>query len=83
VDALWRAVLERQVDWIVSDHACCSREQKVAPDRPEDIWPARSGFGETEYLLSGVFSEGCRRGMAERRVFLRDFSAWCVHVRPG
>ena len=29
-----------------------------------DIWLAKSGFGGTEYLLSGVFSEGSKRGLA-------------------
>jgi allantoinase len=64
VEYLWRSVLERQVDWIVSDHACCATEVKVAAERPGDLWLARSGFGGTEYLLSGVFSDGTRRGMA-------------------
>ena len=64
MEALWQARLARQVDWVVSDHACCAREMKVAAEHPDDIWLARSGFGGTEYLLSGVFSEGSRRGMA-------------------
>ncbi|HET7876388.1 MAG TPA: dihydroorotase family protein [Methylomirabilota bacterium] len=64
VEYLWRAVLDRKVHWIVSDHACCATEQKVSADRPEDIWLAKSGFGGTEYLLAGVFSEGSRRGMS-------------------
>ncbi len=64
VEYLWRAVLDRKVDWIVSDHACCAAELKMSPDRPDDIWLAKSGFGGTEYLLAGVFSEGGKRGMA-------------------
>jgi allantoinase len=68
VEYLWQAVLEGNVDWIVSDHACCATEQKVARDRPDDIWLARSGFGGTEYLLAGVFSEGRRRGLAYHRM---------------
>jgi len=64
VEFLWQAVLDRQVDWIVSDHACCATEVKVARERPEDIWLAKAGFGGTEYLLSGVFTEGSRRGMS-------------------
>ena len=63
VEFLWGALLDRQLDWVVSDHACCAREMKLAAERPDDIWLARSGFGGTEYLLSGVFSEGRRRGM--------------------
>jgi allantoinase len=64
VEALWRAVLDRRIDWIVSDHACCSAEQKWSKDDPTDIWLAKAGFGGTEYLLSGVLSEGSRRGMS-------------------
>jgi allantoinase len=64
VEALWQAVLERKVDWIVSDHACCSAEQKWAKEDPTNIWLAKAGFGGTEYLLSGVLSEGSKRGMS-------------------
>jgi allantoinase len=64
VEALWQAVLDRKVDWIVSDHACCSAEQKWSKDDPTNIWLAKSGFGGTEYLLSGVLSEGSKRGMS-------------------
>ncbi len=64
VEFLWQAVLNRQIDWIVSDHACCSAEKKASLRDPENIWLAKSGFGGTEYLLSGVFSEGSKRGMA-------------------
>jgi allantoinase len=52
----------------VSDHACCAREIKVAAERPGDIWLAKAGFGGSEYLLSGVFSEGTRRGLPYHRV---------------
>lgn len=64
VEYLWNAVLQGQVDWIVSDHACCSAEQKANPTDPNNIWLAKSGFGGTEYLLSGVISEGRKRGMS-------------------
>ncbi|TMJ89946.1 MAG: hydantoinase [Alphaproteobacteria bacterium] len=64
VEALWQAVLEHKVDWIVSDHACCSAEQKWSKKDPTNIWLAKAGFGGTEYLLSGVLSEGSKRGMS-------------------
>jgi allantoinase len=64
VEFLWQAVLDRKVDWIVSDHACCATETKLDRGRPDDVWLAKAGFGGTEYLLSGVFSEGSRRGMS-------------------
>ena len=69
VEFLWRAVLDGKVDWIVSDHACCAEEVKGAgPAGRGDIWLAKSGFGGTEYLLAGVFSEGSRRGLPYHRM---------------
>ncbi len=64
VEYLWQAVRDRQIDWIVSDHACCSAEKKASLKDPNNIWLAKSGFGGTEYLLCGVFSEGSKRGMS-------------------
>ena len=64
VEYLWQKVLEGKVDWIVSDHACCSTEQKVDSEESDDVFLAKAGFGGTEYLLSGVFSEGSKRGMS-------------------
>lgn len=63
VEALWEHVLAGEVDWVVSDHACCRQEAKVSAEHPDDIWLAKSGFGGTEYLLSGLFSEGTKRGL--------------------
>jgi allantoinase len=68
VEYLWEAVLDGRVDWIVSDHACCATEQKVTAEDPDDIWLAKAGFGGTEYLLAGVFSEGSKRGLAYHRM---------------
>ena len=64
VEALWEHVLAGDVDWVVSDHACCQAEAKVSADRPDDIWLAKSGFGGTEYLLNGLYSEGTKRGLS-------------------
>ena len=47
-----------------SDHACCSEEFKLDKKNPDNIFLAKSGFGGTEYLLSGLFSEGSKRGMS-------------------
>ncbi len=64
VEALWEHVLAGDVDWVVSDHACCQAEAKVSASRPDDIWLAKSGFGGTEYLLNGLYSEGSKRGLS-------------------
>jgi allantoinase len=68
VEFLWDKVLEGKVDWVVSDHACCRHETKAAKHALGNIWLAKSGFGGTEYLLSGVFSEGSKRGLAPHRM---------------
>ncbi|MEM7761294.1 MAG: amidohydrolase family protein, partial [Cyanobacteria bacterium P01_A01_bin.40] len=64
VEYLWSQLLNRQIDWIVSDHACCSAAKKASLKDPDNIWLAKSGFGGTEYLLSSIFSEGSKRGMS-------------------
>jgi allantoinase len=81
VEYLWQAVLDRQIDWIVSDHACCGAEQKASQRDPNNIWLAKSGFGGTEYLLSGVFSEGSRRGMSYCR--MAELLSWNPAQRFG
>jgi allantoinase len=81
VEYLWRAVLEGKVDWIVSDHACCSEEVKGAGNGHGNIWLAKSGFGGTEYLLAGVFSEGTRRGLPYHR--MAALLAWNPSRRYG
>jgi len=67
-EALWSHVLEGNVDWVVSDHACCLDEMKFSPEDRDDVFLAKAGFGGAEYLLSGVFGEGTRRGLSANRV---------------
>lgn len=62
VDALWEHVLAGHVSWVTSDHACCKDEAKFGADR-NDVFAGKSGFGGTEYLLTGLISEGRRRGL--------------------
>jgi allantoinase len=63
VEFLWEALLAGELDWVVSDHACCRHEMKVPKHYFGNIWMAKSGFGGTEYLLPALVSEGTRRGM--------------------
>ena len=63
VEALWQHVHAGDVDWVVSDHACCRDEMKFGADR-EDVFLAKSGFGGTEYLLPGLVGEGRKRGLS-------------------
>jgi len=64
VEFLWEKLLEGKIDWVVSDHACCRRETKVAKKYFGNIWMAKSGFGGTEYLLPALVSEGMKRGLS-------------------
>ena len=63
VEFLWDALLAGELDWVVSDHACCRHEMKIPKHYFGNIWMAKSGFGGTEYLLPALVSEGTRRGM--------------------
>ncbi|MBF6237578.1 dihydroorotase family protein [Nocardia otitidiscaviarum] len=67
VEALWRHVLAGDIDWVVSDHACCRDEQKFGDDRA-DVFAAKSGFGGAEYLLPGLVGEGVKRGLPLSRI---------------
>ena len=64
VEYLWEQLLAGNIDWVVSDHACCRHETKVAKKYFGNIWLAKSGFGGTEYLLPALVSEGSKRGMS-------------------
>ncbi len=64
VEFLWEALLAGELDWVVSDHACCRQEMKVPKHYFGNIWMAKSGFGGTEYLLPALVSEGMKRGMS-------------------
>jgi allantoinase len=64
VEFLWEALLAGELDWVVSDHACCRQEMKLPKRYFGNIWMAKSGFGGTEYLLPALVSEGTRRGMS-------------------
>ncbi len=64
VEYLWQALLAGELDWVVSDHACCRHEMKIPKRYFGNVWMAKSGFGGTEYLLPALVSEGSRRGMS-------------------
>jgi allantoinase len=81
VEYLWEQLLNRKVDWIVSDHACCKAETKANENDPDNIWLAKSGFGGTEYLLSGVFSAGSQRGMSYNH--MAELLCWNPAQRYG
>lgn len=63
VETLWEHLLAGDIDWVVSDHACCRDEMKFGSDR-DDVFLAKSGFGGAEYLLPGLVGEGHKRGLS-------------------
>ncbi|MCA1718230.1 MAG: dihydroorotase family protein, partial [Actinobacteria bacterium] len=63
VDALWRGVARGEIDWICSDHACCSEENKEG-----DLWAALPGFGGTALVYPLLLTEGPRRGLSLGRI---------------
>jgi allantoinase len=73
VEALWEHMLAGNLDWVVSDHACCKDEQKFGNPR-DDIFAAKSGFGGAEYLLPGLVSEGRKRGLTYKRI--AELTSW-------
>jgi allantoinase len=64
VEFLWQALLAGELDWVVSDHACCRHETKIPKRYFGNIWMAKSGFGGTEYLLpAGERRHAARHGL--------------------
>jgi len=81
VEFLWQALLAGELDWVVSDHACCRHEAKVPKHYFGNIWMAKSGFGGTEYLLPALVSEGTRRGMGYNH--MARVTSWTPAQRFG
>src|SRR5699024_9582755 len=67
VEALWKHLLAGNFSWVNSDHACCKDETKFGDPR-EDVFVAKSGFGGAEYLLTGLISEGRKRGLSYNKI---------------
>lgn len=63
VEALWRGVLRGEIDWVCSDHACCSEEHKEG-----ELWRALPGFGGTALIYPFMLTEGRRRGLSLERI---------------
>jgi allantoinase len=80
VETLWEHVLAGDLDWVVSDHACCRDETKFGDPR-EDVFAAKSGFGGAEYVLPGLLSEGRRRGLSHQQI--AQLTSWNPARRFG
>jgi dihydropyrimidinase/allantoinase len=79
VDALWRGVKRGEIDWICSDHACCSEVHKEG-----DLWQALPGFGGTALLYPFILTEGPKRGLSLGRCveLVATNPAWAYGLAP-
>jgi len=69
VEYLWERLLDGDIHWVVSDHACCRTEYKLhCGEHRHSIFLAKSGFGGTEYLLTAMITEGRKRGLSMGRI---------------
>jgi dihydroorotase-like cyclic amidohydrolase len=81
-ERLWRGILSGELDWVCSDHACCSESEKEG-----DLWKALPGFGGTALLYPFMLTEGLRRGLSVERVVelcaTNAAVAYGLHPRKG
>ncbi|WP_181763631.1 dihydroorotase [Streptomyces albidus (ex Kaewkla and Franco 2022)] len=80
VDALWEHLVAGNIDWVVSDHACCKEETKFG-DPKSDVFAAKSGFGGTEYLLPGLAGAAASHGLPLQKV--AELTSWTPARRFG
>lgn len=81
VEYLWDHLHAGNIDWVCSDHACCKAEFKTDAHEKENVWLAKSGFGGTEMLLSGLYTEGKKRGLSVNR--MAELLSWNPAQRFG
>jgi dihydroorotase-like cyclic amidohydrolase len=62
-ERLWQGILRGELDWVCSDHACCSESYKEG-----DLWKALPGFGGTALMYPFMLTEGLQRGLSLGRV---------------
>lgn len=81
VEYLWEHMLAGNIDWVCSDHACCKAEFKTDAHEKDNVWLAKSGFGGSEFLLSGLYTEGKKRGLSLNR--MAELLSWNPAQRFG
>jgi len=81
VEYLWERVKDGTLEWVITDHANCPLDQKVDAADPDNVWKAKAGFGGTEFLLPGIYSEATRRGLSPNRV--AELVSWVPSRRFG
>lgn len=64
LEYLWGAVLAGDIDNIVSDHACVTKERKEG-----DFWSVTAGFGGTALMFPVLITDGYfKRGLSLERI---------------
>jgi len=81
VEFLWEALIDRELDWVCSDHACCRAEMKLGKKDKKNIFLAKSGFGGTDFMLSALITEGKPRGLSYNRI--AELTSWTAARRFG
>ena len=81
VEYLWERVKDGTLEWVITDHANCPLDQKLDSADPANVWKAKAGFGGTEFLLPGIFSEATKRGLSPNRV--AELVSWVPSRRFG
>ncbi len=76
VDYLWDATIKGDIETIVSDHACTTKELKKG-----DLWTSMPGFGGTSLMFPVLISEGHhKRGLSLQRIAeLSSFNSAVAH----
>ncbi len=80
-DFLWQNIADGSLEWVITDHAACPLDMKLSSKGADDIWEARAGFGGTEYLLAGIYSEAIKRGFSPNKV--AELTSWKAAQRFG
>ena len=80
VEALWEHLINGEIDWVVSDHACCKDELKFGSPK-DNVFVAKSGFGGAEYLLAGLVGESKTRKLSYQKI--AQLSSWNTAQRYG
>ena len=68
VDAMWEGLRDGRIDFLATDHAPWTREQKMDPELSIDR--LRPGVSDLRFMLPVLFSEGVRKGRISEERFV-------------
>ena len=82
VEALWGYLLDGNIDWVVSDHACCRDELKFGEPATTSSWPSPASAAPST-CCAGLVSEGRKRGLSLGRIAALTSTEPGAALRPG